>query len=167
MTLPCDFSFYVSKRTNHFKRYADSVQRICTVTTVNEFLTAYQFIKRPSQTNIETNFHFFRNSNLGPVKPEWEDPANASGGRLILRAGKDHADFLWETLLFELASGRMFEYAPNVTGIVISCRASEVVISIWCASQDEAMVNALRERIPQILFLPSDQCGHFQSYLVT
>ncbi|KAL0219769.1 hypothetical protein P9112_005422 [Eukaryota sp. TZLM1-RC] len=165
--LPCDFTFYFSKRTNQSDNYGELLKQLTTVDTVEMFHEVYQYLKRPSDFTMESNLFLFRCAKDRPIKPEWEDEYNSAGGRLIFRVGKNYGDYLWETLLFETVSGNIFAYAPNVTGIAISCRTHEIVLSIWCATSEDTYIDALKTNLRQVLSLPEETSFRYQKHNVS
>jgi Eukaryotic initiation factor 4E len=57
--------------------YENSIKQIAEVSTVEEFWSVYDFLKRPDDLPITTDYHFFRLR----IKPTWEDPGNQLGGK--------------------------------------------------------------------------------------
>ncbi|KAL0235345.1 hypothetical protein GEMRC1_001927 [Eukaryota sp. GEM-RC1] len=159
------FTFFFCNRVKATQSYTDAIKQICSVNSVESFFEAYQHLKRPSEFAQETNLFLFCHTEDGePITPEWEHPANANGGRFIIRAGKDHVDFLWESLVFELVSGSIFDYAPNVTGISVSCRSREIVLNIWCSSVNDSISDELKPSIRELLSLPEETSIRFQQH---
>ena len=64
--------------------YEHSIKTICSVSTVEEFWETYDFLNRPNDLPTTTDYHFFRDG----IKPTWEDPGNAKGGKWIIRLPK-------------------------------------------------------------------------------
>ena len=50
---------------------------VASFSTVQDFWSIYQHLKRPNQLEQGTQINLF----VKGIKPEWEDPQNASGGR--------------------------------------------------------------------------------------
>ena len=60
--------------------YENSIKSISTVKTVEQFWSTYNYLKRPNDLSSTTDYHFFRDG----IKPTWEDPKNAKGGKWIV-----------------------------------------------------------------------------------
>lgn len=60
--------------------YENSIKSITTVKTVEQFWETYNYLRRPNDLSSTTDYHFFRDG----IKPTWEDPKNAKGGKWIV-----------------------------------------------------------------------------------
>lgn len=132
--------------------YENSIKGISTVQTVEEFWSAYNFLRRPNDLPTTTDYHFFREG----VKPTWEDPYNAKGGKWIVRLPKGLASRYWEEVILALIGGQ-FPGVPEgeICGIVVSIRYSEDILGIWNkTSTDNVLVERLRDAIKKVLQLP-------------
>ncbi|KAG7355558.1 translation initiation factor 4E [Nitzschia inconspicua] len=132
--------------------YENSIKQISTVHTVEEFWETYNYLRRPNDLSYTTDYHCFREG----VKPTWEDPANAKGGKWIVRLPKGLASRYWEEVVLALIGGQ-FPGVPEgeITGLVISIRHSEDILGIWNGNAaDRDMVERLREAIKKVLLLP-------------
>ncbi|CAG8732010.1 1883_t:CDS:2, partial [Acaulospora morrowiae] len=54
--------------------YEENLQTIGTFNTVETFCRYFNWVKKPSQLELNTNFHIFKDK----IMPMWEDPANAN-----------------------------------------------------------------------------------------
>lgn len=133
--------------------YENSIKPINTVHTVEEFWATYNYLRRPNDLSSTTDYHCFREG----VKPTWEDPANAKGGKWIVRLPKGLASRYWEEVVLALIGGQ-FPGVPEgeITGLVISIRYSEDILGIWNGNAaDRDMVERLRDAIKKVLQLPA------------
>ena len=133
--------------------YENSIKTITTVTTVEEFWKAYDYLRRPNDLPTTTDYHFFKDG----IKPTWEDPHNARGGKWIVRLPKGLASRYWEEVILALIGGQ-FPGIPDgeICGLVISIRYSEDILGIWNRSaHDREMIDRLRDAIKRVLQLPS------------
>jgi len=133
--------------------YENSIKVITTVSTVEGFWETYDYLKRPNEVPSTTDYHFFR----GGVKPTWEDPSNAKGGKWIVRLPKGLASRYWEEIMLALI-GSQFLGIPDgeICGAVLSVRYSEDILGVWNkSSNDMDMVQRIRDGIKKILQLPS------------
>jgi len=133
--------------------YENSIKSISTVKSVEEFWSTYNYLKRPNDLSSTTDYHFFRDG----IKPTWEDPKNAKGGKWIIRLPKGLASRYWEEVVLALIGGQ-FPGVPDgeICGLVISIRYSEDILGIWNRSAgDRDMVDRLREAVKKVLQLPT------------
>lgn len=90
------------------------------------------------------------------IKPVWECPEHAHGAAWNLRVNKGHADKLWENLLLGLI-GEQFEYANNVTGVVLDVGHNLDKIAVWFREgEDHGATQSLRKDLIRIMELPGD-----------
>ena len=79
------------------------------------------------------------------VKPTWEDPGNARGGKWIVRLPKGLASRYWEEICLALI-GRQFIGVPvdEICGAVLSVRYSEDILGVWnCNANDHDLIDLL------------------------
>ncbi len=132
--------------------YESSIKQIATVKTVEEFWNVYDYLVRPNDLPTTTDYHFFRSG----IKPTWEDPTNARGGKWIVRLKKGLASRYWEEVILALI-GCQFTGIPTneVCGAVVSIRYSEDIVSVWNRTNDREITDRLRDGIKRVLQLPS------------
>jgi len=132
--------------------YENSIKNISTVQSVEQFWSTYNYLKRPNDLSSTTDYHFFRDG----IKPTWEDPKNAKGGKWIIRLPKGLASRYWEEVVLALIGGQ-FPGIPDgeICGLVISIRYSEDILGVWNRSaSDRDLVDRLRDAIKKVLQLP-------------
>jgi len=132
--------------------YENSIKTLCTVISAEEFWAAYNFLKRPDDLPTTTDYHFFRDG----IKPTWEDPGNARGGKWIVRLPKGLASRYWEEIILALIGGQ-FAGVPDgeICGAVVSIRFSEDILGVWNrTATDRDMTERIRDAIKKILQLP-------------
>lgn len=133
--------------------YENSIKQIAKVSTVEEFWKIYNHLQRPNNLPTTTDYHFFRDG----IKPTWEDPSNAKGGKWIVRLRKGLASRYWEEIVLGLI-GCQFQGIPynEVCGAVVSIRYSEDIVSVWNkTANDREITERLRDCIKKILQLPN------------
>ncbi|KAI3617258.1 hypothetical protein CBS9595_003167 [Malassezia furfur] len=142
-------------------QYESKLKCIGHFTTLESFFDTFATLHRPSQLGRNTNYHLFK----AGIKPMWEDPANANGGRWILtlreqahtaggRAAHEALlDRSWMWLVFGLI-GEHFDEHDQVTGAVCSLRAKGDRIALWLRNKEPVdAVNALGDKFLQLLEL--------------
>ncbi|KAL7424170.1 hypothetical protein Q5752_001756 [Cryptotrichosporon argae] len=88
----------------------------------------------------DSNFHFFK----AGIRPMWEDPAFAKGGKIMLTGPLVLADYAFFELVVRLIGGDIDEGCPApegsgtfVAGVVVSKRkAMQNRVEIWIGSHD-------------------------------
>lgn len=126
-----------------------SIGTLCDFNTVEGFWATYQHVIRPNFAgDIVENLQIFRTS----IRPQWEDPAN-SGGRFTIHLRKGFAAMYWEALMLAFVGGQFGELNEQVNGLVIGIRAADDIMYIWTRSKEEAVVQALRDRVGELLQL--------------
>lgn len=120
--------------------------------TVETFMRVFSTIKRPSQLERQSNYHLFKNG----IRPMWEDPANADGGKWTVSFSKASTnpamlDRSWMWLVLALI-GEELDFDDDVTGAVVSIRPKADRISLWIRGRrDVSRVNALGKKLSDLL----------------
>lgn len=116
--------------------WTNNVKDIMTFRSVEEFWGLFNNLVPPSRLQLGSNYHMFKDG----IQPEWEDKANAKGGKWVINFKKQESfDQAWEMLLLALV-GDMIEDSDEITGVVISPRVKANRLAVWTAdaSNDEA-----------------------------
>ncbi|WKY14893.1 hypothetical protein Q1695_000418 [Nippostrongylus brasiliensis] len=129
--------------------YAQYVQQIAAVRSVEQFWSVYRHIKRPCDIGEKVDVHFFKKG----IKPVWEDEANIKGGKWILRLKKGLSSRIWENLLLAMA-GEQFVVGDEICGAVCSVRNQEDIVSLWNRTADVAITTRIRDTLRRVLNLP-------------
>ena len=99
LALPSNWTFWYmirhSRGAVQAANYETNIHPIATITTAEEFWSIYGHLKRVGELPTNSDYQLFR----AGVKPAWEDPANAHGGKWIVRLRKGVANRLWEHLV--------------------------------------------------------------------
>uniref|UniRef100_A0A1I7X497 eIF-4F 25 kDa subunit n=1 Tax=Heterorhabditis bacteriophora TaxID=37862 RepID=A0A1I7X497_HETBA len=132
------------------EEYAQYVQPVAAVNSVEQFWSVYRHLKRPCDIGEKVDIHFFKKG----IKPVWEDGANVKGGKWILRLKKGLASRVWENLLLAMV-GEQFLVGEEICGAVCSIRNQEDIVSLWNRTADNAGVtNRIRDTLRRVLNLP-------------
>ncbi|KAJ3051459.1 Eukaryotic translation initiation factor 4E type 2 [Rhizophlyctis rosea] len=123
--------------------YNNSIKKLGTFGTVEEFWGVYSRVRRPMDLPNISDYHLFKQG----TRPIWED--NLNGGKWIVRLKKGLASRYWESLVMAIV-GDQFDVGGEICGAVISIRHSEDILSLWNQSADDGRVN-LRIRHQRIL----------------
>ncbi|ANZ73118.1 BA75_01734T0 [Komagataella pastoris] len=103
-------------------------------------------LRKVSDLPVGTELFLFKSG----IKPVWEDPANKSGGRWLIKSRyrrtqcdastMERFSLIWERLILRLCGGTYFsnysdadfkEFQDDICGITLSVRKNEVMIYIW------------------------------------
>ena len=138
------------------KEFFEKIIKIADVSNVTEFWEVFQHLKKPSQCPIGTDYHIFKKG----IIPMWEDDNNKNGGKLSVLLTWKFANVIWEEVTFNLAKGLLphFEY---INGIVISMRPKFVVLSFWIKTNNNTIVEKLRNAMSVMIQAPSTNCIDF------
>ncbi|ORY33011.1 translation initiation factor eIF 4e-like domain-containing protein [Naematelia encephala] len=119
--------------------------------TVEGFARYANNIRLPSQLARNSNYHLFKNG----IRPMWEDPANANGGKWIVlfRSAPHLLDIGWANLFMSLI-GEILDPSDEVCGIVASTRPKVDRLQVWTRGREDVeALNALGRRIVDCLAL--------------
>ncbi|KAJ3038342.1 hypothetical protein HDV00_000763 [Rhizophlyctis rosea] len=119
------------KKTNQ-ANWAQNLKNLITFDSVEDFWGIYNNVQKASQLAAGSNYHLFKEG----VRPEWEDPTNAKGGKWVLpipKPKKGELDQLWLYTLLACV-GEAFPDQDEVCGAVVSIRKQQDRISLWTRS---------------------------------
>lgn len=125
--------------------WGEDLNKVVTLDSVEEFWGLYNNIIPPSELPQKANYYLFKEG----IKPAWEDPANANGGKWSIQLPRDKSrasiDQLWlYTMLSAIGETLEAPLDPNsgstelVTGVIMSARANFYRIAIWTRKSDDA-----------------------------
>lgn len=124
---------------------------VATFSSVIEFWRWMKALPTPRALPLGTNLHIFQSG----VKPTWEDPANARGGRWISSMDGSHDDKALEELCMALVGETLDMPSFEITGVVLARRKAYTRISLWLRdSSKEAEVMAVGKAMQQLANMP-------------
>ncbi|RIA85290.1 translation initiation factor eIF 4e-like domain-containing protein [Glomus cerebriforme] len=134
--------------------YEENLQTIGTFDTVQSFCRYFNWVKKPSQLEINTNFHIFKDK----IKPMWEDPANANGGKWVISMKSTQLlDRCWTWLVYALV-GEELDENDDICGAVMSRRVRGDRIAVWVRDKDNVpVINGIGRRLLKILDLQNEK----------
>lgn len=95
---------------------------------MEDFWAIYSHLVRSSNLTPTTTYSLFRH----PITPTWEHPSHLKGGKWSAHLRKHLSARLWEQLLLALVGDAFSEIGEDeVTGITLSVKNGEDVLSIW------------------------------------
>ncbi|KAG8942799.1 hypothetical protein FRC04_003494 [Tulasnella sp. 424] len=131
--------------------YEAGLQRVGDFNTVEDFCRLFNWLKPPSQLEKNSNYHLFKDG----IKPMWEDPANAQGGKWVLtmRSNPELVDRCWTWLTMALV-GEELDERDEVCGAVVSLRAKIDRIQLWLRTKDDIeRINSIGKKLVKLLDL--------------
>ena len=136
--------------------FLEKIIKIADASNINEFWEVFQHLKKPNQCPIGTDYHIFKKG----IIPMWEDDNNKNGGKLSVLLTWKYANVIWEEVIFNFAKGLLphFEY---INGIVISMRPKFVVLSFWIKTNNNTIVEKIRNAMSVMIQAPSTNCIDF------
>ncbi|XP_009352074.1 eukaryotic translation initiation factor 4E-1 [Pyrus x bretschneideri] len=106
--------------------WGSTIRPIYTFSTVEEFWSIYNNIRRPSNLNMGTDFHCFKYK----IEPKWEDPVCANGGKWTVTYPKGKSDTPWLYTLLAMI-GEQFDHGDEICGAVVNVRTRQEKIALW------------------------------------
>lgn len=125
--------------------------------TVEDFWSYFNNMRKPSGLEYNSNYHIFKQG----VKPMWEDPQNAKGGKWILQLKgnqKEKLNEYWEAIVLSII-GEMLEPEENgseICGAVMSKRKTGDRIAVWNRHySNPGVIMAIGKQIQDMLSGPN------------
>jgi translation initiation factor 4E len=121
--------------------------------TVEDFWLHYCHARRPTEpAQAYIAHHCFRDG----VDPFWEHPANARGGRWIVRLRKGAAARAWECALLALV-GDEYNLGDELCGVVLAKkRHGDDALSFWVRASSKDATAHVRDAIKRLLGVGSN-----------
>ncbi|EIN08991.1 translation initiation factor eIF4e [Punctularia strigosozonata HHB-11173 SS5] len=119
------------------------------IDTVEMFCRYFNWLKPPSKLEKNSNYHLFKAN----IKPMWEDPANANGGKWVLtmKNNPQLLDRCWSWLAMALV-GEELDEGDEICGAVVSLRSKVDRIQVWTrGKEDVEKLNGIAKKLVKIL----------------
>ncbi|TFK96793.1 translation initiation factor eIF 4e-like domain-containing protein [Pterulicium gracile] len=134
------------------REYEAGLTVIGEFSTVESFCRYFNWLKPPSTLARNSNYHLFKSG----IKPMWEDPANADGGKWVLtmRSGANPGllDRCWNWLAMALVGEELEEGVDEVCGAVVSLRGKVDRIQVWTRGKDDVeRLNRMGKKLVKLL----------------
>ncbi|CDK28858.1 unnamed protein product [Kuraishia capsulata CBS 1993] len=129
--------------------HTNGVEKSSECDSVEQMWQVLSNLKPPSELGFNSEIMVFQKG----VQPIWEDPANAHGGKLVIKFLRKQSEMdveavkfqrqrcslVWERLVLRCLGNSLFrhpivnfeEVSEEIVGIVLSVRHDEDIISIW------------------------------------
>lgn len=145
------FDLRANKNSNtNQNAWYDQMKKIQTIQSLEDYWGCINNIIPATDLSVGGNFHMFREG----IKPGWEDPENAKGGRWLItfpkNAGGQQNSF-WLKTTMAIVCGAFGELDKDICGVVFSPRRVDK-ICLWTKSgSDEELTKQIGEKWKQIL----------------
>ncbi|KAF8605732.1 translation initiation factor eIF4e [Ceratobasidium sp. AG-I] len=123
--------------------------------TVEDFCRLFNWVKPPSKLERSSNYHLFKSD----IKPMWEDPANANGGKWVITMRNNPVllDRCWSWLAMGLVGQELDDKDDIICGAVVSLRSKIDRIQLWIRQKDDVeRVNAVGKKLVKLLDLADE-----------
>ena len=116
--------------------WSANLKELVTFDTVEDFWGVYNNIAKCTEIPAGSNYHLFKKG----VRPMWEDPANAKGGKWVVQILKssskaDDVNDIWLNSLLACI-GESFEQEDEICGLVMSNRKAFYRVALWTRSSN-------------------------------
>ncbi|CAK9437623.1 uncharacterized protein LODBEIA_P20010 [Lodderomyces beijingensis] len=156
--------WYTKPQTNKSENWHDLLKPVITFSSVEEFWGIYNSIPSANQIPLKSDYHLFKEG----IRPEWEDEANAKGGKwqhsFPKKEGNSNINDLWLRGLLAVIGETIEDDEDEVNGIVINVRKPAYRIGIWTKDCDAKKLRTVGERLKKILQLKDEQKVEFTSH---
>ncbi|GAO49119.1 hypothetical protein G7K_3277-t1 [Saitoella complicata NRRL Y-17804] len=157
------FTFWFMHRAPGQKltNYENSMRRIASFSSVEDFWAIYSHLMRPDGMPHISDIHLFRHG----VRPVWEDELNMNGGKWIVRLRKGLASRYWEELVMAIVGDQFHDVGDELCGAVLSIRNQEDILSVWNKTANLGRANLrIRDAIKKVLNLPMETLMEYKSH---
>eukprot|EP00039_Didymoeca_costata_P018627 m.334276 g.334276 ORF g.334276 m.334276 type:complete len:218 (-) comp17324_c0_seq1:968-1621(-) len=158
------------------QKWEDSLELIYKIKSIEDMWGVYNNAKTPQDIPKMSNYHLFKEG----IKPMWEDPRNAKGGKwtLVLTGpARQEGNKLWlRTIMLLLGEQLTDGDNEQVCGAVFSARHKNDKISLWTKDAlDTEGCNRIGRTLKQAMGVPpgvelsyaghQDAMSHGSSYI--
>ncbi|KAF9961918.1 hypothetical protein BGZ72_001025 [Mortierella alpina] len=155
-TLYYDITTGYSRQSSSLNNYENGLRDLGTFTTVELFARYFNWIEKPHRIENSANYHLFKDG----IKPMWEDPANANGGRWIITLLNKNTELLdrcWMELAYALV-GEQLDVGDDICGAVLSRRQKADRLAVWVRDRENVeAINGIGMRLIRILDLAKEK----------
>jgi len=146
------YTFWLSKRKTAKAKhnYENSMMKLGSFETVQQFWRTYSFMKRPTKIDDQCDLMLFKYG----IRPLWEEESNRDGGRWSIRVKRHNTDRYWENAIMAMI-GEQFMVGNEICGMVLSLRYPWDNLSVWHRnSSDKHVITKIGDSLRRILNLP-------------
>ncbi|CAR26863.1 hypothetical protein ZYGR_0I01350 [Zygosaccharomyces rouxii] len=147
--------WYTKPAIDKSESWSDLLRPVTSFQTVEEFWAIVQNIPEPHGLPLKSDYHVFRND----IRPEWEDEANAKGGKWSYQVRIKSADIneLWLRTLLAVIGETIDEDDSQINGVVLNVRKGGYKFALWTKSEDKEPLCNIGARFKQVLKIGDDE----------
>ncbi|KAK3584699.1 hypothetical protein CHS0354_021372 [Potamilus streckersoni] len=161
--LQFNYAYWFSRKSpgKQSASYDQNLKLVGTFASVEQFWKLYSHMVRPSDLTGHSDYHLFKEG----IRPVWEDSANRTGGKWIIRLKKGLASRCWENLILAML-GEQFMVGEEICGAVISIRYQEDILSLWNrTANDLTTTSRIRDTLKRVLNLPPNTIMEYKTHV--
>lgn len=148
-----EFWYASRKKEDHSIPYANRLLPVIEISTINDFIKSYSYIKPVELMERNTDISLFKKG----YQPLWE--SCPKGAYWFLRFKRTDSlsiiNLKWERLILALICESFEE--PNILGAVLSIRGRETILELWFNYfKSEKIKNNLAHKLRQFLQIDSN-----------
>lgn len=155
--------WYTKPPVDKNESWADLLKSVVSFTTVEEFWGIYNAIPSASELPIKSDYHLFRED----IRPEWEDVANAKGGKWAHQfKDKKRVDIndIWLRALLSAIGETIEEDEEEVNGIVLNVRKTFYRVGLWTKTCNKQTLEPIGHKLKRVLRLTEIDKLEFTSH---
>ncbi|EDO16203.1 hypothetical protein Kpol_1014p22 [Vanderwaltozyma polyspora DSM 70294] len=147
--------WYTKPAVDKSESWSDLLRPVTSFGSVEEFWAVHENVPVPHELPLKSDYHIFRDQ----IRPEWEDTANAKGGKwsFQLRGGHGDVDELWLRALLSVIGETIDEEDSQINGIVLSVRRGTYKFALWTKSQEKEALCNIGARFKEVLKLGEEE----------
>ncbi|KAG9403536.1 hypothetical protein AC1031_006176 [Aphanomyces cochlioides] len=143
--------------------WEENLKTVYTFDTVEDFWCMFNNILPPTKLASGSNYHLFKQG----IRPMWEDPINAKGGKWVLtnsRQRRARLDDAWMHTMLALI-GECLEDDDDLCGAVVSVRKAQDRIAVWTkTATNESLQKVVGRNFRKVLELNKNEVLKYQSH---
>ncbi|BAO42703.1 eukaryotic translation initiation factor 4E [Kluyveromyces marxianus] len=154
--------WYTKPAVDKSESWSDLLRPVTSLETVEEFWAIQNGIPKPYDLPIKSDYHLFRND----IRPEWEDEANAEGGKWSyqFKNKRHNIDELWLRTLLAVIGETIDEEDSEINGCVLNVRKAVFKIAIWTRTTNMKSLTNIGTKFKQVLQLGEDEKLEFYNH---
>ncbi|ETV75701.1 hypothetical protein H257_10085 [Aphanomyces astaci] len=143
--------------------WEENLKVVYTFDTVEDFWGMFNNILPPTKLLVGSNYHLFKEG----IRPMWEDPINAKGGKWVLtnnRQRRARLDDAWMNTMLALI-GECLEDDDDLSGAVVSVRKTQDRVAVWTqTATNEPLQRKVGSNFRKVLDLSKNEGLKYQSH---
>lgn len=147
--------WYTKPQGRANESWADLLKPVISFGSVEEFWGIFNSIPSAVELPLKADYHLFREG----IRPEWEDPANANGGKWTFTFNNKNAtdiNDIWLRSLLSVIGETIEQDEALVNGVVFNNKKFGYRVSLWTSSVEKSKMLPIGETFKKVLTLQDD-----------